>query len=56
MFILLPRTCDHPVERAETVGRISLKNVDMIFRDPQIMASGERYRQQVDVNEEMARF
>ena len=33
--------------------RISLENVNVIFRDPQIMASGERYRQQVCVDEEM---
>ena len=33
--------------------RISLKNVNVIFRNPQIMAYGERYRQQVDVDKDM---
>ncbi len=33
--------------------RISLKNVNVIFRDPQIMANGERYRQQIGVNKDM---
>ena len=33
--------------------RISLKNVNVIFWDPQIMANGERYRQQVDVDKDV---
>ena len=33
--------------------RVSFENVDVIFRDPQIVASGEGYRQQVGVDEDM---
>ena len=51
--VFLLRPCDHPIERVEAMWRLSLKNVDVIFRDAQVMANRKRYRQQACVDEEM---
>jgi len=33
--------------------RVSLENVNVIFRDPKLIASGKCYRQQVGVDEDV---